>query len=34
MHEENLNIKANHKLVQIKMENKIKKSEDYDLYYL
>lgn len=33
MHEENLNIKASHKLVQTKMENKIKKSEDYDLYY-
>ncbi len=33
MHEENLNIKANHKLVQTKMENKVKKSEDYDLYY-
>ena len=33
MHEKNLNIKANHKLVQTKMENKVKKSEDYDLYY-
>ena len=33
MHEENLNIKANHKLVQTKTENKVKKSEDYDLYY-
>ena len=33
MHEENLNIKANHKLVQTKMEHKVKKSEDYDLYY-
>ena len=33
MHEKNLNIKANHKLVQTKMENKVKKSKDYDLYY-
>lgn len=33
MHEKNLNIKANHKLAQTKMENKVKKSEDYDLYY-
>ena len=33
MPEENLNIKVNHKLVRTKMENKVKKSEDYDLYY-
>jgi len=33
MHEKNLNIKTGHRLVQIKMENKVQKSEDYDLYY-
>lgn len=33
MHEKELNIVDNHTLYQTKMENKVKKSEDYDLYY-
>jgi len=33
MHEKDLNIVDGHKLLQTKMENKVKKSEDYDLYY-
>lgn len=33
MHEKKLNVPSSHKLIQNKMENKIKKSEDYDLYY-
>ena len=33
MYTKQLNIKESHKLVQTKIENKVKKSEDYDLYY-
>ena len=33
MHEKDLNIKNDHILHQTNMENKVKKSEDYDLYY-
>lgn len=33
MHEKDLKIEDGHKLLQTKMENKVKKSEDYDLYY-
>lgn len=33
MHKVDLRIPSNHKLIQTKMENKVKKSEDYDLYY-
>lgn len=33
MYEEKLNIIDGHKLIQTKMENIVRKSEDYDLYY-
>ena len=33
MHEKELNIKDGHRLHQTKMENKVRKSEDYDLYH-
>ena len=33
MHEKYLNLQDGHKLHQTKMESKVKKSEDYDLYY-
>lgn len=33
MNKKDLRIPSNHKLIQTKMENKVKKSEDYDLYY-
>lgn len=33
MHKKELNIEDGHTLHQTKMENKVKKSEDYDLYY-
>jgi len=33
MHKKELNIADDHTLHQTKMENKVKKSEDYDLYY-
>ena len=33
MNKKDLRIPSSHKLIQTKMENKVKKSEDYDLYY-